>query len=277
MGSQINLERVFIAATYLKAKGAGILSQTYISANLCQDIPFFYSFNREFAAFSTNNVSSVLQVGLNLRYEASLLNTLLRREQSRRALAYFTIGVSIVLRYLYTQQGNSFRSLYTTIENRSQFVKEVFFKAKPIVVLAGVNMFRNNQSIFRQRILRKLGKQFFVKTRSTDRLGFIHSSVGSLAFAHLGIQTKARNTVSPIFAVAQPNYSLRSSDSKNYFSSEGVRPQSDITSLGVKTLYERSGHIISISGQTRKHTKVVNVVPVNYVLKNNFEVELILF
>ena len=277
MGSQINLERAFIAATYLKAKGAGVISQTYISANLCQDIPFYYSFNREFSDFSTNNVSAVLQIGINLRYEASLLNTLLRREQSRRALAYFTIGASIVLRYLYTQQGNSLRSLYTTIENRSQFVKETFSKSKPIVVLAGVNSFRNNQSIFRQRMLRKLGKQFFVKMRSKDRLGFIHSSVGSLAFAHLGIQTKSRSSAASIFVVAQPNYGISSSDSKNYFSSEGVSQQSDIISLGIKTLYECSGHIIAISGQTRKHTKVVNVVPVNRVLKSNFEVELMSF
>ena len=270
-GSQSNLERIYSAATYLKTKGVGTVSQTFISPNLCLDIPFFYSFNRAFSSFSENEVASVLQIGTNLRYEASLLNTLLRREQSRRALSYITIAVTTSLRYSHTHQGNSLRSLFSIIENRSKRVKDIFFQTKPLALFAGVNSLRNNQSIVMQQIFRQLGKQFYVKGKTKDRLGFIHSSVGSLAFAHLGFSSK-KSTATPVtFTVAQPDYYAVSCIQNN------SSPDSKIVALQTKTLYEASGSLRAIQGQRRKHVKVVNSVIINRATKLNFEAEIISF
>lgn len=270
-GSQSNLERIYSAATYLKTKGVGTLSQTFIPSNLCFDIPFFYSFNRVFSSFSENEIASVLQIGTNLRYEASLLNTLLRREQSRRALSYITIAVTTSLRYAHTHQGNSLRSLFAIIENRSKRVKDLFSQEKPLALFSGVNSLRNNQSIVMQQLLRQLGKQFYVKGKSKDRLGFIHSSIGSLAFAHLGFSSKKSTTTAVTFTVAQPDYYGVSSIQKNFLSN------SKITALQTKTLYESSGSLRAIQGQRRKHVKVINPVFINRATKVNFEAEVISF
>jgi len=276
-GSQSNLERIYCAATYLKSKGQASLSQAFISPNLCLDIPFLYSFNRTFSSFSENEVASVLQVGTNLRYEASLLNTLLRREQSRRALSYVTFAVPTSLRYSHTHQGNSIRSLLSMIENRSHIVKELIIQAKPLVIFAGVNSLRNSQSIFMQQVFRQLGKQFFAKTKTKDRLGFIHSSVGSLAFSHLGFYSKKIPSSNVTFAVAQPKYLTTSSLQKSFLVDKPNEFKTEIVSLSTKTMYECSGSIRAIQGQRRKHVKVINPVSVSNVPKVNFEAELISF
>jgi len=280
-GSQCNLERIYLTSTYLKAKGGGELSQTFIPTNLCVDLPFMYSFNRPFTAFTENQVSSLIQVGANLRYEASLLNTVLRREQTRHGLSYYTVGSFTALRYSHSHLGNSIQSLFSINENRNPFIKDLFAQVKPTSILSSINSFRNHNSVFRYNFLRQLGKQFFIKTPSKDRFGFVHSSVGSLSFAHLGIvSNKIKSDYSATFTLAQPEYFMPARYENKLFDSSKaqVNQQSDsIVNIQAKTLYECTGYLIAIQGQRRKHIKVVNPVPIKGKVKSNFEAELISF
>ena len=100
-GSQVNLERVYVAKAFTSVKPYGSINQDFISPKLNLDIPFFYSFNRMFSVFAEDTRSSVMQIGTNLRFEASLLNTILRREQSRRGLQYVTVGALTSKPYAY--------------------------------------------------------------------------------------------------------------------------------------------------------------------------------
>ena len=280
-GAHINLERAYAAATYVKAKGSSRLSQTFVSPKVCLDIPFFYSFNRTFANFSENRVGSVLQIGTNLRYEASLLNTVLRREQSRRALSYFTVGAFSSLRYAHSHQGTTVRSLFSIVENRSSFRKEILSQSKPLALLVGVNSFRNTEGSFMQTIIRQVGKQFLVKNKSKDRMGFIHSSVGSLSFSHLGLsgKTTGAKSTSTTFLVERPDYYQVSSVKNGFFANEPSKFNSATAEFRIetKTMYEFSGYLRSIQGQRRKHVKVINPIVVNRVAKLNLEAELIIF
>ena len=278
-GAHTNLERAYAAATYVKAKGSSRLSQTFVSSKVCLDIPFFYSFNRTFASFSENRVGSVLQIGTNLRYEASLLNTVLRREQSRRALSYFTVGAFSSLRYAHSHQGTTVRSLFSIVENRSSFRKEIFSQTKPLAVLVGVNSLRNNEGNFTQTIIRQVGKQFLVKNKFKDRMGFIHSSVGSLSFSHLGLSGKKTGSKSTTFLVEQPDYYQASSLKKSFFVNEPSKSNSATVEFRIetKTRYEFSGYLRSIQGQRRKHVKAINPIVSNRVSKLNLEAELIIF
>jgi len=122
-----------------------------------------------------------------------------------------------------------------------------------------------------QQLFRQLGKQFFVKNKTKDRLGFIHSSIGSLGFAHLGFSSKKFTTPNLTFTVAQPDFHATSPIQKNLFSNNKV------VKLEAKTLYECSGSLRAIQGQRRKHVKVINSVFTNSAPKVNFEAELISF
>ena len=261
-GSQVNLERVYAAKAFTSVKPYGSINQDFISPKLNLDIPFFYSFNRMFSVFAEDIRSSVMQIGTNLRFEASLLNTILRREQSRRGLQYVTVGAFSPLRYAHSHKGNSMNTLYCILENRITFVKQQYNSTKPLSILSGVDSLRNNYSTFIQKLIFLVGKLFFIKTASQDRLGFVHSSVGSLAFSHLGITSKMTQT-DYTFKVASPIYgqNVALNSTFNY-------------GMPSKTLYETDGHLLSLQGQRRKHVKVINPIVVNNLPKFNFESEL---
>jgi len=254
MGSQVNLEIVYCAFTYIKAKGVGSVNHTFVSSDLCQDIPFFYTINQAFSNFGQNAFGTIFQIGTNLRYEASLLNTLFRRAQSRRGVSYVTLGSFASLRYVQNHQGNSFRSLYSVYENRNVQAKLQYSTQKELAIVRGVNACRQTYSKFFQQRILNIGKRFFIKTAQKERLGILHSSVGSLAFSHLGINSKKLKANSQL-TFAQPAYVANSSTRMTQNALVGVK--TDFAVSG-KTLYESNGSIIACHGQRRKHVKVVN-------------------
>jgi hypothetical protein len=268
LGAHINLERVYIATNYVKSKGIGSVNHGFIPSNLCLDVPFFYTLNKTFTDFGTNNFSTILQIGTNIRYEASLLNTIFRREQSRRGIKYATLGSFNSLRYSHEHQGNSFRTLYSLYENRTSFAKNQFRSKKELGLLIGVNACRHNYSHFFQQMVINVGKRFFIKTAQKDRLGIIHSSVGSIAFSHIGFSSKKREA--PVhLTFAQPSYSKHCT----IINGLTVDIENNMHFQG-KSLYETSGLIIGCHGQRRKHVKVVNEIKKN---KANFEVSIASF
>ena len=146
-----------------------------------------------------------------------------------------------------------------------------------MAVLIGVNALRNSQGNFIQEITRQVGKQFYVKSSGKDRLGFVHSSVGSLSFSHLGLSGKKFVAKASTFIVSQPDYYEASSTKKSYFLTASSKINGETVPFKGKTRYEFSGYLRSLQGQRRKHVKVTNPVVVNQASKRNFEAELITF
>ena len=146
-----------------------------------------------------------------------------------------------------------------------------------MVVLIGVNALRNSQGTFMQEIIRQVGKQFYVKSSGTDRLGFVHSSVGSLSFSHLGLSGKKFVAKASMFVVNQPDYYEVSATKQSYFLTAASKTNGEVVTLKGKTRYEFSGYLRSLQGQRRKHVKVINPVVVDQTSKLNFEAELITF
>lgn len=230
-------------------------------------MPFFYTLNKSFTDFGANNLGTILQIGTNIRYEASLLNTIFRREQSRRGIKYATLGTFNSLRYRHEHQGNSFRTLYSLYENRTSFTKNQYSSKKELGMLIGVNACRHNYSHFFQQRVINVGKRFFIKTAQKDRLGIIHSSVGSIAFSHIGFSFKKREA--PVkLTFAQPSYSKHCSKIDGLTVDVGHNRD-----FHGKSLYETSGSLIGCHGQRRKHIKVVNEIKKG-TSKASFEVSI---
>jgi hypothetical protein len=153
-------------------------------------------------------------IGTNLRHEVSVFNTMLRREQNRRGLTFIKIGSYNSYAYNHLQAGNSLRALVSTLENRKVFRNTSIRSSKYLMIILGVNALRGYNGIFLQQITTILNKVYFAKLKDHIRIGYIHSSVGSMAFSFLGIQnytsyqTKEHKSV---ITVNQPLYS------KNFF------------------------------------------------------------
>ena len=279
MGSHSNIETVYALSTYSKIFGyTNSFNQTNFSAKLLLDIPFFYSINQAVSEFTNNTSNSFIRIGTNMRYEASLLNTRFRREQIRRGIPFVTLGAFTPLRYAHSHQGNSLRILFATLENRLQYVKNYAKNSNSVNILLGVDSLRGHSSAFLQQIVRHVGKYFFVKTGKNDRLGYIHSSVGSMAFAHVGLNSKKNSTKAiTLFSVGSGNVTNKSTfnDCETYdrvvaFDTHYERTEKagDRTSiLPITSLYERNGHLLSAEGRLRKHVKVVTAPTCVYNLE----------
>lgn len=204
VGSQANLQRVYALATFAKLNGTSFVAQGDHGLALTIDAPEFYSFNRTVQSLvtgadtvdNTKAISSALLVGTNLRFEASIINTMLRREQRRRAISYATVGVYTPLRYRQRHQGNSFRTLEALLENRLPLIKNLRGLGDTVIartaLFCGVESFRRKQGNVLQVLTHALAKRIFSKTRKGERLGFVHSSVSTLAFAHLGLSLNTK-------------------------------------------------------------------------------------
>ena len=139
-----------------------------------------------------------------------------------------------------------------------------------------MNSLRNQYSIFIQKITYSLGKFFFIKTIGENRLGYLHSSTGSLAFAHFGLEAKINSNYKSkiIFSIN------RSVDSENFFnrtlkqnktiklilydthhftnSMNYSKVFKEVKGLPITSFYENDGHAISLEGRVRKQVKVLN-------------------
>lgn len=215
VGSLVNLERVYSAVSFAKILGSGTFLQGESPVQLQVEAPHFYGLNRTRDSFSDGSYNSLILVGQNLRYEASLLNTRLRREQQRRANTYYTVGVFNSLRYNQTHQGNSVRTLIAYLENRLSSVQSRRQLPTATPILLGADSTRRSSGATLQRLVSAIGKRRFTKTKSADRLGYVHSSVGSRSFAYLGLVSEFSNKENSseealIFNVHQPSVKVRS-------------------------------------------------------------------
>jgi hypothetical protein len=131
-------------------------------------------------------------VGTNTRYEASLVNTILRKQQLTKALTYLTIGSYSNLTLMQTHEGNGLRSLIAYTENKISTASLCYLNKNSSIFYSFLNNTIKNGYLL-QNIVRFLGKKFFSKTKSGERLGILHSNISSLNIAHLGITSGVRS------------------------------------------------------------------------------------
>jgi len=120
-------------------------------------------------------------------------------------------------------------------------------------------------------VILAVGKLFFIKTNSNDRLGYVHSNIGSLSFAHLGIYPKKFTLNSNNLYTVGIGKHILHNKGKSIVSFDTHRNISNKTKsvmrYPITTLYERSGSIFSLEGQVRSHRKTVSVQSIIYVLE----------
>jgi NADH dehydrogenase/NADH:ubiquinone oxidoreductase subunit G len=263
-GSQSNLESIYSFDFFAKSmlnKAPVSYNQLKYTANLMKDIPLFYSLNKSVNDFILDPLQNIIIVGVNLRYEASLLNTRLRREVKQRGASYVNLGNFSPLAYSQMHKGNSARSIIALIENRMTFIKGFNRSSNKTAIYMGVNSLRNTDSPFTQQIRRQIAKYFFTHNGKKDRFGYIHSSVGSLAFAHInrsntgstGKQDNQTGAYCYIGIKSEQDPAINPNNTRVF----STHFEKDRNHFAISSFYESNGHVISIENNMRKHNKVV--------------------
>jgi len=131
-------------------------------------------------------------IGTNPRFEASLLNTNLRKQQLSRDLKFFTVGAYSALKLKQNHIGITLKSLISLVENKTSSTKELV-TSKGSSIFLGVESLKAKNGAILQNIARFFAKKLFLKTKTTERLGYIHSNTTSLLFNTLGVSPSVRS------------------------------------------------------------------------------------
>jgi len=156
------------------------------------DNPNFYTLNRSFN--SLKELSALLMVGTNPRFEASLLNTNLRKQQLTRDLQYFTVGTYSGLKLKHNHLGNTIKAIISLVENKTPSTKALV-NTKGSSIFVGVESLKGRNGAILQNIARFFGKKLFLKTKTSERLGYLHSNTTSLIFSTLGVSPSVRSSL----------------------------------------------------------------------------------
>lgn len=263
VGSQINMESLYIFESFSKLMFTHNTKYTQLdyNANINTDFPNFYSLNKGVNSFATNPYQTIIIIGTNLRYDASLLNTRFRREFKQRGATYITFCNFNALAYGQSHKSNSYRGIISAVENRMSFVKNAIIFSNSVGIYIGVNNLRNVNSSFLQQYVRQIAKYFFTKTQKNDRFGYIHSSVGSLAFSHFNIKS-GHNKHTPIVHAVSLGINTEFAKNVNHFNDNAFTSFSthfkkENNAYITTSFYENTGHVISIENKVCKHNKVI--------------------
>ena len=270
-----DLEGLYAFSQILKFYGHTDIQYSNYKLNSNNDAPFFYSLNRTVA--SLQNLGSLLLIGTNPRYEASLFNTLLRKYQNKNSLSFFTVGSYASLNLKQNHIGNSIRSLLMLTENRSKVASMLYLSKRPSVIL-GFENFKNKGSFVLQNIVRILGKKLLSKTKSGDRFGVLHANTATLGLTHLGIQPGVRSILHLSTQEDKEHHILFTWNVMNLDVSKWVssKEYTNVFALGthnieninpdvylpITSFYEKDNYVYNIEGRLRKGNKVVSS-PIN--------------
>ena len=190
--SMANLETLYISGLIFKFFGGADFMYKNHKIALNMDLPNFFNLNRSLSSF--DNLNNLIIIGSHPRYEASILNSILRKEQLSKSLTYLTLGSSLDFKLRNIQAGNGFRALFSLLENRLPMSK-FFYKTENSSLILGAENFKGKNGIILQNILRYLGSKLFTNNSAGDRLYILHSNITSLNMSNLGLDLSVRSDI----------------------------------------------------------------------------------
>jgi len=266
----VDMESLYLIAEFFKTAGSSELQVGNFVSKLNSDVPVYYTLNR--SVNSLVNLNALLLIGSNPRFETSILNTSLRKQQLSRDLSYFFIGTYSDLKLRQNHVGISTKVLLDILQNKVNATKELV-KNKGTSILLGSEILKSKNGFVIQNLVRILAKKLFLKTSEGDRLGILQGNSTDLVFNSLGILPGVRSTLYvtdiedkkfDLLFTVQP-YKLTakkwvsSLTYTNVVSFATHRP-TNITSdylIPVKTFYEKDGYLMNLEGRIRKFYKSV--------------------
>ena len=154
------------------------------------DIPLFYQFNTTIANIEKGDV--FLLVGVNTRYEASMINVRLRKQFLKDDIEIGVIGNPVDLTYPYYHLGSSTKTLLEIAEGRHVFCKKLRNASNPILIF-GTECLRRQDSETIINLNRYIGKYSIVNLADFNGFNVLHSNVGQINSFNLGAYPGTRS------------------------------------------------------------------------------------
>jgi len=264
----LDLEGVHAINEAMKFYGSSNIQLGNVKSQINFDVPNYYTLNN--IVDNLKSLTALLLIGTNTRYEASLLNTTLRKHQQSRDLSYYTIGVYNALNLRDQHLGNTAKTLVSLIQNQSQATKSLV-QTKSSTVYLGAESLKSVNGAVLQNISRILGQKLFIKNKSGERLGILNSSTTGIIMNHLGVTSGVRSSfnseeikdkgIDLLFSVQPYDLNSKKWISKNTkVISFATHKSPNLVAervVPLKTPYEKNGYFVSIDNRIRKSYKAV--------------------
>ncbi len=266
--SLVDLEGVYALNEALKFYGSSNIQLGNVKSSINFDMPNYYTLNSN--VNELKSLTTLLLIGTNVRYEASILNTILRKHQLSRDLTFYSIGLYNALNLQDQHLGNTSKTLLSLLENKIQATRSLI-KTKGSSIFLGAESLKSINGSALQNICRILGQKLFVRTKEGERLGVLNSNTTGLLMNTLGIAPGVRSNwnseeiknkeLNILFGV-QP-YTLSNKkwlSNKTKLISFATHKASNFIAervVPLKTPYEKNGYFIAIDGRIRKSYKAV--------------------
>lgn len=294
--SLIDIEGLYFLSEALKFYGNTHIQNGTLISKINYDIPNYYTINKDLSNLS--DLNTLVLIGTNTRFEASILNTNLRKHQLSRDLTFFNIGVANKIKVKNKHCGININSLFCIIKNKLQINKALINTIKSSLILSEANLKGTNGKIL-QNLVRIISKKLFLKTKKSERLGILHSNSTSLIFNFLGINSHVRSS----FYVEQLKNKeinlLFTIQSYNINNQKWINPNTEIFAFAthqkkenqiklqfkniqknlnvekiqynipLKTFYEKNGYLITTEGRLKKFQKSIKA-PLNLTTIDSF-------
>ena len=191
-GHIVSIEDFFFFSLFLNQYGINnFLINDYLY-NINTDLPAFYRFNSQIKNIEESDL--ILLIGINPRYEASMLNLKIRKHFFNKNVSVNLIGSYIDLTYPINHLGNSTKTLLNIVEGKNDFCIKLRKSKNPLIIV-GSEIALRADSLTIQNLVRILSKKSFLLFKNKLNLNYVHSNLAQSNSSELGLTSNAKSIV----------------------------------------------------------------------------------
>jgi len=189
-GKLSDLKSIYYFFQFLNHFGSNNIQCEEHLLSLNIDIPLFYKFNTNISNIEKGDV--FLLVGVNTRYEASMINVRIRKQFLKNDIEIGLIGNPVDLTYPYYHLGSSTKTLLEIAEGRHIFCKKLRKASNPILIF-GTEFLRRKDSGTLLNLSRTIGKYAIVNLKQFNGYNTLHSNIGQINSFEIGAYPGTRS------------------------------------------------------------------------------------
>jgi NADH dehydrogenase (ubiquinone) Fe-S protein 1 len=272
VGTTSSVEEIYFFYNFLKHFGSSniALNNNFFQPNF--DLPAFYQFNSKFNAIEASDL--ILLIGINPRFESSMLNLKIRKQFFNKEVAIYNVGANFSLTYPTIHLGNSSKILLQIAEGKHSFCKNIRNANKPLVI-CGTDLWERCDNKVLQNLTRFLSKKSFLNLKTGIFLNTSHQNVSQIQLCELGLGLNSTNFLYK--NLIQKNLAFASQSNNNFLIANNVdfvkfpktttlfslnthntvNGMNSEFKMPVNTLYEREGLLINSEGRIQKNFKSI--------------------
>jgi NADH-quinone oxidoreductase chain G len=189
-GNLSDMESLYFLFQFLNELGSNNIQYSNNLFRLNVDIPLFYKFNSTIKNIEQSDL--ILLIGVNPRFEASMVNVRIRKQYMRYNIPVALVGNAVDLTYPHLHLGTSTKTLIQIAEGKHLFCKDLRAAKNPLVI-CGTEFLQRRDSEALINVTRFLAQNIFAHLENENNYNILASSVGFINGCELAIQPGIRS------------------------------------------------------------------------------------